>query len=169
MTTACRNFRPFQQDVQVCDNCGELIDRHPGPGPVTQYRKDLWTVLLKHGGISSYFGGYDAMETIATRVHLGVPGSREEAEDWNASTWASRHAIGIPETPCSIDWSQTGDPVMDWVGEFDGTDCESRRIDSVVGVLYCVCGYLDMKDWCLKDKTLGQLIWLATKEIPKND
>jgi len=169
MGIKCKSFKAFEKDPEVCDNCGELSGQHPGPGPVTPFRKDMWAVLLREGGVSSFYGGYDTKETLEIRAHLGLPGAAESAAEWNARTMSSYSRIEISETPCSIDWRQTGDPVMDWVGEFEGTDCEAARIDAVTGCLYCACGELFNQDWCLKNKTLGQLVWLVSKEVPASE
>jgi hypothetical protein len=153
-------FEPFQFDVNVCDTCGDVADAHPAPDlEYTPYREAIWKTLLKHGGIPDVYGGYRDLETMMVRAHLGMA---YEMNTWHAE---ARQQVKKARSNCKIDFKRTADPIMDQCSVFGGTFTETDYFTpAVTGTLYCVCGEIRWQQIALKDKTLGQLIWLTIKE-----
>lgn len=170
----CEGFTPFPPHPDVCDNCGETVMEHGGqavPNVATEFREDLWKVMFKYGCVPSFYGGHDTHEMIEVKVHLGVDLSGEELRTLtriNSDTWGWKR-IEIPAKPCRIDYGRTQDPKMDTYAEFAGTECDAGQIPALVGELHCVCRKVSYQDWVLKDKTMGQLMWLVVKEAEARD
>lgn len=169
----CEVFTPFQPHPEVCDFCGELVTEHPGYGTGnvhSEFREDLWKVMLKYGCVPNFFGGHDTKEMVEVKVHLGFDLTPEEDQflrrvNRKDDPWyRAYNRIDPPARPCRIDYGRTEDPKMDTYAEFAGTECDADQIPALVGELHCVCGDISYQDWVLKDKTMGQLMWLVVKE-----
>lgn len=159
MSNLCQ-FKPFPLATGICDTCGKPEDVHE-PRYV-DYKDALWLALLKYGGVSNLYYGYDERETLEVRAHLGVA-TQEEFDRFNRSSFRP-WTVQAPANPCPIDWGLTELPKMSTVPHFTDTDCEHEQIQAVVGFLYCQCGDLFAEEICLKEKTLGELIWMVVKE-----
>lgn len=159
----CPGFVPFRLAGDVCERCGELVDAHAGPvapGVGSEYQKALWRVLLRHGGIyNTYTAEPDKFQTAVLLMHIGMGVPLDYLSGWRAPT-----AQQIGGTECGIDWRRTGMPEMGEVSEFQDSFTENTRIEAVVGYLNCHCGKYVHETVSLKGKTMGQLIWLATRD-----
>lgn len=159
----CPGFVPFKLAGDVCHHCGELVEDHAGPtapGVGSEYQRALWGVLLRHGGIyNTYTAEPDKFFTAALLMHLGMEVPAGYLQGWRTPTEAH-----TGRTDCSIDWTRSGMPDMGEVSEFQDSFTENTRIPAVVGHLACRCGKYVYETVSLKGKTMGQLIWLATRD-----
>lgn len=153
-------FVPFAKAPEVCDKCGELAEGHAKPVEWSQYREDLFGVLIEHGGVLSIYGGYDDLKTLELRAHLGYSVDIDFLNRYNANL-SPRYRVELQD--CSIDYKRSIDPHPDTFGEFAGTFTDSSNwVDVVEGTIFCKCGKLTWAKVGIRDKTLGQLIWLIT-------
>lgn len=158
--STCKEFKPFQYDTDTCDTCGDPAASHPAPKrEYSPYREAIWKTLIKHGGVPSYYGGYDDAKTIELRAHLGLDVSKD-IEEWSNS-FRDRLEYG----ECEIDFALTEDPRTQSINEFAGTFAsEDYRVEVVQGLMWCKCGEYRYREVAIRDKTLGHLIWLTVKE-----
>lgn len=155
------SFQAFAYDAHVCDTCGEVADSH-NIAPPEEFRKALWTALIRHGGIyDQYFGTYDYRPSWVLRAHFGLATAAELAEV-NETYSHLMKPITLPEKPCTIS-SWTRDPTFDAVYEFAGTEANGYRIPAVTGSLRCGCMDYRFQEVALLNKTMGQLMWLVVK------
>lgn len=155
------SFQAFAYDANVCDICGEVADAH-NITPPEEFRKALWTALIRHGGVyNQYSGEYDYWPSWVLRAHFGLTSAAELAEV-NA-THTHMKPIELPEKPCTINYSWTRDPTFDVVYEFAGTEADSDEIPAVTGTLRCGCADYRFQEVALLRKTMGQLMWLVVK------
>lgn len=161
----CPGFVPFRLAGDVCEHCGELVADHAGPvGPEvgSDYQRALWRVLLEHGGIyNTYTAEVDRFWSGVLRLHLGIAVPSRYFTEGNWRTPGPEH---IGRTDCAIDWRRTGMPVMGEVSQFEDSFTENTEIPAVVGYLTCRCGKYCSETVALKEKTMGQLIWLVTRD-----
>lgn len=153
-------FVPFSKAPDVCDTCGELAEGHAGPVEWSQYREDLWKVLIQHGGILSTYGGYDEYETMVMSNHLGIEaiGNRQA---YLSTLDTQRYKDYFEPSKCGIEYAKSVDPHPDTFGEFRHSFTGSSNwVDVVSGILDCKCGAYRYTQVGIRDKTLGQLIWL---------
>lgn len=127
-------FKPFALDSEVCDECGNLRDRHDQiETEYAPYREAAWKWMLANGGIWSFYGWYYDGESDRMRAHL---------------------------EGCGIDWGNTTEPRMESKREFAGTFAEEDSyVEVVIGELFCRCGEIRHQEWSVRDRTLGQIIW----------
>lgn len=169
-------FQPFDKDPEVCDRCGELVGAgvHSGSealgkaGVGSGYQRDLWTVLVRLGGIHGYYGrSLDRVRTAVLRKHIGMSleADREDPACWKGWGWQGVRGTLAKETGgCALDLGASGMPSMGDLSFFAGTDHSDDVEAAVVGDLWCVCRkYVDTQV-SLRDKTMGQLIWLVSRE-----
>ena len=156
-------FRPFRHAPEVCDTCGELRDSHTiVPTPYSGHRAALWAVLIREGGDASTYGGYNDFETLSLRAHFGLA-DPAAVKAWNANTF-TRKKIQVPERPCSVDLKRSEDPQDDAVSVFIDSFTDNGQEHAVVGYLACACGDYVYQRVALREKTLGQIIWMVVKE-----
>lgn len=145
----CTNFKAFEYDAYVCDNCGKLADAHPRSQMDDNLTKMMWRVLIAEGGVWNYYGG--TFEKAESRKDPYLRGKIYH----NAMA-----KIDIHMTACEIDWQRTERPEMTQLGEFSGTfaTCDNYKT-ALAGELYCVCRTVFREQIGMNEITLGQLIW----------
>ena len=141
----CKIFKPFPLATDICDKCGKEPDEHEEKrADMLPYKEAIWKYMLDVGGPYGYYGHYDTYKGQKIKEHL---------------------------KKCSLDFDKMSTPAMDSVSEFNGTFTDTTLyVDIVQGYLVCKCGeYKDSnyswekQDWCVRDKTLSQLIWHVVK------
>jgi hypothetical protein len=146
----CKVFKPFPLATDVCDDCGEIPDNHPEKrSDMLPYKEALWKYMLEVGGPYSFYGHYDTWKAHEIKEHL---------------------------KSCELDFDKMSTPAMDQEQMFTGTfDTETHYVDLVKGYIVCKCGEyeqgnysFDRQDWCVRDKTLSQLIWHVVKAGENN-
>lgn len=152
----------FGPDPSVCETCGGLIKDHETR--YLPYKEAIWRVLLRHGGVWSYYGGcLDTWETAKVRLHFGL-GIPERDFSFNPD----HYGMGILAKEvgeCEIDLKKSGDPHEDFQGQFDGTFASnSTQIAVITGDLTCKCRRYERQTLSLPNKTIGQMIWLSVNE-----
>jgi hypothetical protein len=163
--SVCEKFSQFQGYPDVCEHCGELAENHPSVGVgYSEFREAIWNVLIKHGGVRSFYGGYDSGDTAILKAHM-LGEKLDEPEMWSP-LFRKDYEKALKSGPCGIDWDWTEEPCFDdRIAEFSGTFATSDYyVCGVRGMLHCKCGVLRWKDVTLLDKTLGQVIWLTVHE-----
>lgn len=140
----CTTFTPFPLATDVCDDCGRESDDHQEKrADMLPYKEAIWKYMLEEGGPYSYYGGYDTFKGEKVKKHL---------------------------KKCGLDFDKMATPAMESESEFNGTFDDSLEIEVVKGYIVCKCGEYedsqyswDKQDWCVRDKTLSQLIWHVVK------
>lgn len=126
----------FAQAMEVCGNCGNLLDAHTRQvdDPARQRTKEaMWKVLLTHGAPHcQYHGGPSPERGQKLHQHL--------------------------ET-CAINWKHTEEPKMGDATVFNGTFTENGTVHLLIGELWCKCGEYQWAKITVEDMTLSQLIW----------
>jgi hypothetical protein len=138
-------FKPFELAPEVCDDCGKTADDHAEKRPdMLPYKEAIWKYMLKVGGPYDFYGGYNTYDRSKILKHL---------------------------KQCELDFSKMSTPKLSSEQEFNGTFAESNAYVSIVkGFIVCKCDEYEldkyewnMQDWCVRDKTLGELIWNVVK------
>lgn len=159
-------FVPFKYDSGTCDTCGKPGTDHPTA--YMPYEHALWKVMLKYGGAPSYYGLSDFRKTVEIKAHLGIPPTWNTGGEYDGS-WPQKNyedSYGpVVLEACVLDFAKSRTPRMDTIGEFAGTFADHDEYVTVVKAdVWCACGELRGNDLVIRDKTLGELIWLAVKE-----
>lgn len=157
-------FTPFDRDPTVCDTCGDLVGNHAQTAVEAAFVRDMWKVMVKHGGVwNQYTENVDNGYTYELRDHLGFHVPDE--------IWKGYYKNGKPmkraDKPCEMDFSMITVPVFEEqaASVFNGTFAtHDSYACGVTGILYCKCGQYFYKPIILPNKTIGQLIWLVTRE-----
>lgn len=140
----CEVFKPFPLATEVCDTCGGEAGDHPERrADMLPYKEAIWAYMLEHGGPYSYYGGYESWKAQEIKKHI---------------------------KECGLNFKKMSTPTMDEESEFNGTFDESTSIEVLKGYIVCNCDEYEyskwpyhMQNWCLRDKTLGQVIWHVVK------
>lgn len=151
----CMVFKPFPIYPSVCDECGKDKDSHSKKNAdMLPYKEAVWKFMLEYGGPYNFYAG--GPET------KGYP---------------KRKKVLKHVEVCGLNWEKISTPEMDRKEEFNGTFAESSSyVDIVLGYIICNCGEYkyskytwEMQDWCVADKTLGEIIWLVVKAGEKKE
>jgi hypothetical protein len=141
----CKIFKPFPLATDICDNCGQEPDSHEEKrADMLPYKEAIWNYMLEVGGPYNYYGYYEDFKAQQIRKHL---------------------------EKCELDFDKMSTPTMESEAEFTGTfDTSTHYVTVVKGYIICKCGEFEdskydfhKQDWCVRDKTLSQLIWHVVK------
>lgn len=142
LSTPCGKMYSESAIPGICYHCGRGVDLHKEIVPMLTYKEAIWKWLLKYGGVTSYYGGYDSRATANIRFHM---------------------------QDCDIDTDLCRGPFMDAsISQFSGTmdDTDAHASERVVSAyITCCCEQITNEHWCVREEmTLGELIYQVIQE-----